>query len=335
MLRPYRPRFLIIRCLGNSPLQILILGCLVIFFWGIVFAADIEERTEMETALQKADSLFKIAEYDQARNEYYRALNLLEISGDTLAAALCELRLAQIAFSEGYFSKALKYLEDIQPALEAAASTVHLYDLNMTKGKIFSKRWQFAEAAAAFDAAAIVAVKMGEGHKAFLALESAGRLSLNGRRDEAAILRFASALLQASDRSDSGYAYNGFARAFTLRKDYPQAIAYFDSATMMTSDPPDTALLAEIYGARGAMNSKRSDYAGALKYYTLQLELVKAQGDEIRRARILTNIAAILEKQGKIAWAMETMEEALKILEDRHCPEAAEAKEFMRRLKAK
>lgn len=309
----------------------------VLLISGLIPAKDKTIHKEAALALEahlKADSLFDIQAYEEARGEYYRALKLKETVKDTLGAALCRLGLAQIAFWEGYYSKSLKYIEDIQPFLEAAELYPQLYALHMTRGKALSLRWQFKAAAAEFNSAAAAAEKMGDPHRAFLASETMGRLSLDGKRDEAAILHFTQALLRAPNSVDSGYAYKGLARALTLRKDYAGAVAYFDSAAAIASSPPDTALLAEVYGARGDMNHRRGDYTGAVKYYSQQLELVKAQGDELRRARILMNIAVILEKQKKIAWALELMEEAVNILERNKSPETEEARKFLQRLRA-
>ncbi len=283
----------------------------------------------------RADSLLENGQYTDARKEYYRALELKEGAGDTLGAALCRLGLAQIALVEGYYTKSMENLNRIQPALESAKLLPQLYTLHMTRGEALNRRFLYRESTAEFNAASEIALKMRNPHKAFLASEKMGKLSLQGKRDEAALLHFSEALLKAPDRADSSRAYNGLARALTLRKDYPAAISYFDSATVIASSPPDTLLLAEIYGARGDMNRRREDYKGAVKYLSMQLELVKSQGDELRRARIMTNLAVILEKQKQVAWALELMEEAVRILEKRKSPEADEAREFLKRLREK
>lgn len=298
----------------------------------ISFAADSNEaKMEAERAQTAADSLFAIYEYPEAIKNYYVVLNYKTEAGDTLGAEKIRLQLAEIAYFEGYLSQCLKHLEKCQPVFEKYGENLLLFRSLKMKGEIFSKRANYESAIASYKRASEVGEAMGNPHLKFVGIESLGKLSLMRKRFEGAMANFDRALEAAPDNADSALAYSGIASVLAKQENYDKALAFSKVAEDVAKG--DTTALIEIYGTRADIYVIKNEYLGALKYYAMQLDMIKIQSDELSKARIMMNIAMIHEIRREFAKAADFMQEVVIIYERINSSETVRANEYLQMLR--
>ena len=302
-------------------------------------SGELEITVEDEDALQaqllllQADSLLEQGIISEARQAYLNALQLKKQMGDSLGAAFCRLGLGKISFRENLFNKALKYLEEAEPALKENNLYLQLYELSILRGDIHTRRGKYEDALNQYRAALDLGSELNDLHLVSSAYQYMGKLSMIRNRLQGAEMNFLKALEQAPGPVDSGYAYISLSEAFTRQEKYSSALAFQDTAIILAQTAADTALLAEAYGAKAQTYRYLGDYIASISFYEKQLNLIKVQNDELGRARVMMNIAVIFELQKRYAQALDFMEEVVKILEELESPESIKAQEYLKQLR--
>ena len=301
-----------------------------------VYCGKAELKTselQPQAALTRADSLFRIYEFDAAEEEYFQALKFYEQAGDSLATAYPCLGIAKIALQQGFYSKSLRLLDKCASSFEAGGDYSSLSRTLMLKGEIFAKRAQYEEAVSVFSKAVSYAEKANDRSLVFIALEGLGKISLMRERFEGALNNFGRALAAANSPLDSALIYIDLAQMYSLQSDYEKAAGYLKMAKKFAAT--DSSALTNIYGAYADFHLRQNDYLGALQYFAQQLHLLKAHDDLYSRARVMMNIAMIYEIQKQYGKAADFMEEVVRIFDNLQSPEAKRARSMLDNLKGR
>jgi len=282
---------------------------------------------------ETADSLFLAGNLPQAKQYYYQALNLYDKAADTLGISFCKLGIAKLSCFEGYFSKAQKLLAGVDSLFIEKGLWLPAFECRRMMGDIYAKRGQYEEAVWHYRSAADIG-KLTEDKSLYCAgLRLLGKLALQRRSFHGAVIAFHQALQNAPAASDSGYAYIGLGDAQVINDDLHLSLTFLDSAQTMAVTSADSALWADVYGAKAQTYRKMSNYHRSLDYYGKQLDIIKTRRDQLSRAKTMMNMAAIFEMQKQYAKAADFMQEVVLIFEQLNSPETEIAKEFLSRLK--
>ena len=313
--------------------KFLIVSILVLFGSAAVVYAGNSNQDKAVREHLLADSLFLAGDFPQAKTHYYSALVLKEEAGDTLGGALCKLGIAKIAFFEGYYSKALKLIDDTLPVFEKNKLYKKIFQCRQTLGDIYAKRGQYEDAVAEYRRATDQGEPAGDYHLTCLGLQSLGHLSVIRGRYYGAKISYNLALSSAPSEVDSGYVYIGLSDVHTMKDEFKTSMTYLDSALTLAVTTGDSALFSGVYGAMAHTYRRSGNYLLALDFYSKQLDIIKNRNDKLGRAKTMMNMAGIFEIRKQYAKAGDFMQEVVLIFSELNSPETEKAREFLRRLR--
>ncbi|MFP4296906.1 MAG: CHAT domain-containing tetratricopeptide repeat protein [Spirulinaceae cyanobacterium] len=293
---------------------------LEIYQQGLEIAEEFEYTSPQASLLNNIGNIYQfLGDYEQATQYFSQSIPLLEQLEDKPRLAATLLNVGVSYNYQGQKQEALDYYNQALDLAKAVENNSALATILNNIGAIYNDLGDNEQALTYYQESLALLETMGDRNREALTLNNIGELYSELKQPDRATELFTQALTlleETGDRYGQAIALNNLGTIYVNQENYEQGLQFLDQALIELQSVNNPLAAARTLQQIADTYYLQNDRDRALSLYNQALEQHQKVGDRYSEARTLAGIAKIQRDRDDLNGALESIENAIAIIED-------------------